>query len=322
MAGVDLDLFDFDYDLTFAVMFLDGNDRVLARYGGRDAGEASARLSKAGLLHAMRRVLEVHRNEWTGPDRRDRRPAPRNTVERIPAMAERVAAGRGPECFHCHMVSGSRRQMEVDRGSFRKDSIWDYPLPENVGITLERDQGTLVASVADGSPADRAGLRAGDVVEEVDGQRTLTEPDVRYALHRFQRQRLEITVRRGDESEEVRLSLPRDWRRTDISWRESMVAIPPNPGFWAVELNAQQRAQLGIPDGSLGLRVQFVQQGGNAERGGLRQGMAIVAVDGRREAVTSRQLQLWVRLNKNPGDRLALTLIEDGRERVLTIPLE
>src|SRR5262245_65790400 len=71
MRGVDLDLFDFDYDLTWMGFFLDGDDRVLGRYGGRDADSADSRLSLAGLKYAMERALERHRSrKMTSPAHR------------------------------------------------------------------------------------------------------------------------------------------------------------------------------------------------------------------------------------------------------------
>jgi hypothetical protein len=39
ITGVDLNVFDFDYDLTFAVFFLNAQGKVLGRYGGRDAAD-------------------------------------------------------------------------------------------------------------------------------------------------------------------------------------------------------------------------------------------------------------------------------------------
>src|SRR5258705_171824 len=57
MRGVDLDLFDFDYDLTWMAFFLDADARVLGRYGGRDAGEPDDRSSGAGLVPAGGRPI-------------------------------------------------------------------------------------------------------------------------------------------------------------------------------------------------------------------------------------------------------------------------
>ena len=79
MRGVNLDLFDFDYDLTWMGFFLDGDGRVLGRYGGRDADGPDSRLSLAGLKYAMERALERHRAKKPAPAPRKARVKPRST---------------------------------------------------------------------------------------------------------------------------------------------------------------------------------------------------------------------------------------------------
>lgn len=320
MKGVDLDLFKFDYDLTLAILFLDGNDRIYSRYGGRDEGYADDRLSKESLLHSMREVLALHKEEWKGPDDRDHRPKAKVTIEELPGMKRRLAAGKRPECFHCHMVIDSRRQWEIDRGKFDKRKIWDYPLPENIGVTLDRDRGAVIASVRAKSPAAKAGLKEGDGIEKVNGILTLSEGDVRWALHNFQGRRLEVETLRNGETREARLSLPKNWRVTDISWRESMFHIPPKPGFWANPIDESAKAALGIPKDALALRVGWVP-GNPAKQAGLRKGMTIIAVDGSRKHLTGQQLHLYIRLNKDPGDTVDLTVLEGSRERTIRIRL-
>ena len=41
ITGVDLRLFEFDYDLTWFAFFLSADGAVYGRYGGRDATEAA-----------------------------------------------------------------------------------------------------------------------------------------------------------------------------------------------------------------------------------------------------------------------------------------
>ena len=63
---VDLNLFEFDYDLTFMAFFLNAEEQVYARYGGRDANNPDSRQSLAGLRYTMRSVLQMHEgNEKT-----------------------------------------------------------------------------------------------------------------------------------------------------------------------------------------------------------------------------------------------------------------
>src|SRR6516162_3936537 len=56
----DLNLFEFDLDLTFMVFFLDAKENVYARFGGRDGKDADNRQSLEGLAYTMNSVLKMH----------------------------------------------------------------------------------------------------------------------------------------------------------------------------------------------------------------------------------------------------------------------
>ena len=60
MSNVDIANFQFDYDLVFAVMFMNGHGRVYSRYGSRTPWNSESRVSLAGLQYTMRQVLEHH----------------------------------------------------------------------------------------------------------------------------------------------------------------------------------------------------------------------------------------------------------------------
>ena len=63
MRGVNLDVFDFDFDLTLAAFFVSPNEKVYGRYGSRDATSPDSRVSLAGLHYAMTEALAVHRSK-------------------------------------------------------------------------------------------------------------------------------------------------------------------------------------------------------------------------------------------------------------------
>ena len=61
MQGVDLAQFQFDYDLTWAALFLNSDGTVYARYGARGQEGPMEMNSVAGLRATLRKVLEIHR---------------------------------------------------------------------------------------------------------------------------------------------------------------------------------------------------------------------------------------------------------------------
>ena len=83
IAGVDLRRFEFDYDLTWFVFFLNADETIYGRYGGRDASDAEARISMKGLRYAMDRALEAHKSPPAAPTARGQaESAPRTSPRR------------------------------------------------------------------------------------------------------------------------------------------------------------------------------------------------------------------------------------------------
>jgi S1-C subfamily serine protease len=52
----------------------------------------------------------------------------------------------------------------------------------NNGVRVQADQGVVIVGVAGNSPASRAGLRTGDVIQQINGQQIRTADDVQQAV--------------------------------------------------------------------------------------------------------------------------------------------
>ncbi len=314
MRGVNLNVFDFDYDLTWAALIVNANERVYARYGSRDADSADKQLSLAGLSYAMRQALAAHRREPVegSPDA----PSPPRTVEQYPA-AKRLKENA---CIHCHQVYDFRRQDLQSKGQWRRDEVWVYPVPENIGLKLAIDQGNRVEAVRPNSPADRAGLRAGDLLQRLNGWPTASLADVRYALHRAPAEgEIEVRWQRGDRRASGQLALPENWRVTDISWRPSLHGIGPAPCVHGEDLTAVEKAGLGLSDGSLAFRQgNFVSE--TARQAGIRQNDIILGIDNKRLEMTARQFRAYIQLTYQVGDRVTFNLLRGGQR--LDVPLK
>jgi len=213
IEGVDLRLFQFDFDLTWAGFFLSADERIYGRYGSRDAGDAEARISVAGLKHTMRQVLEYHRKQTSDTV----------TISGKAVATEDVFPRRGRGCMHCHQVYERRWRQARANGTFDPESIYVYPLPENVGLKLDLTAGNKIAAVAPDSPAFRAGLKTGDSLEKVQDVLIFSEGDVTWALHNAPPEgTITVRYRRGTKLRTAALQLRRGWRKTDLSWRASV----------------------------------------------------------------------------------------------------
>ena len=146
MAGIDLNTFVFDYDLTFAALLMNADGSIYHTYGGRDGSDAQSHLSVGSFVGALEVGARTH-TAYAGTARPARR-RKKLTVEQIPPMAERIRRGKKPECFHCHTINDMRYRDLVARKKWSRDDLWRWPDPIQLGLTLEKERQTTIAAVA------------------------------------------------------------------------------------------------------------------------------------------------------------------------------
>jgi predicted metalloprotease with PDZ domain len=325
MNGQNINLFPFDYDLTWMAFFMDAHDRCYARYGGREDAGPESYLTKASLLKVMRDVLRLHKEGAVLTGRHEPSDRPQRTPEDIPGLSARIAKRKANNrCIHCHDVKMAELEARRQAGTFRKEMIFTYPLPSAVGLFVEPDEQTKVRAVKPQSPAAAAGARAGDVLQALDGARVLTVADFSHVLeHTTGEAQLPLEVRRAGQAVRMNLHLTGDWRRTaDPSWRSSTYLAGPNAGLWAVPLTDAEKRTARIPVDNLALRITFFFPGQETpKQAGLQLGDVIVEVDGSRRPLTTRQLHTHCQMDHTYGDKLPLVVRRGEQELKLTLEL-
>jgi serine protease Do len=303
IAGVDLRRFEFDFDLTWYGFFLNADETIYGRYGGRDAASADARLSTKGLRYAMERALEAHKSP----------PAPR-VLEGSPVRAENFAAARRHNgCIHCHNVNEFRRADLKAEGKWDRASIWVYPLPENIGVSLDVDSGNRVSAVAANSAAARAGLKPGDRIHRLNDHPVASFADASYALHKAPPAgTIGVSWLRGDKEMSAAIELTDGWRRTNLTWRPSMLDILPSVPFSGDDLTAAEKRALGLPEKQAAMR-QDDDVHKVLAAAGIRGGDVIAGFDGKFVDGTTRDLLGFVRRNYLVGDEITVDVIRGGK---------
>jgi hypothetical protein len=323
MNGQNINLFQFEFDLTWMAFFMDAQDRFYARYGGRDDAGAEAFLTKGSLIRTMERVLELHQRKQVQKNKYEPNGRPLRTPEDIPGMAGQMK-GRKERCIHCHDVKAAVLRDALKEGRFTKDLVFTYPSPANVGLIVNRDRQDCIDGVKPASPAERAGIKVNDSLVSIDGQRILTAADLSRVLELAPKEAtLPIQVRRGDATLMVNLTLSGDWKRTaDPSWRSSTHWAGPNGGFWGMPLSESEKQRLGIAGNGLGLRINFFfKNHPSPMNAGLRNNDILVELDGLRTAMTPRQVHTHLQLNRAYGDKVPIVILRDGKELKLTLEL-
>ncbi len=324
MEGVDLSLFQFDYDETWCAFFLNADRTIYGRYGTRASGGADAGVdvSVAGFEKALEAALEVHAgypgNRASLAGKRAA-PPPAKEIRSFPIFKSRFAVAPPKGCAHCHHVWEALRSVPREaRRPMPEDLLLPYPKPDRLGLRLDLDERATVKSVAEGSAAARAGFRAGDRLLSLDGQPLLSIADVQWVLqHAKTPADLAAEVERGGKRETLTLRLEPGWRKgEDISWRASTGALRP---FGWEEATADQRRALGVAEDALCVRVRGFPKVGPAQRAGLAVGDFVVEIDGSAARIPETRWYEFLYQERAKGDPVSLTVIRGGKRQRLVL---
>jgi len=306
--NLDLSLFEFDYDVTMMIFFLNAEEKIYARYGGRDATNADARQSLEGLRYTMQSVLAMHQQK-------EPEFAPR--TKGAPTSARTGFGGKG--CMHCHQVRERLNEQTKRDGKWDREMFYRFPLPENLGFALEVNRGNLVKSVKEKSPAADAGLKVGDVVQRLGNVPVHSFGDATFALdHAPKLGALDITWRREGEIMASKLNLVEGWRKSDLTWRASMRRFIPSVKLNGTELTMEERKALELTDKQLAFRQRDAISL-QAQVAGIRPGDIILGVDDVKLDVGITDFHFYVERNYLMGDRPTVNLLRDGKR--MNIPM-
>lgn len=183
---------------------------------------------------------------------------------------------------------------------------------------MERPIGALITRVVPGSPADQAGLRAGDVILSYDGRELQTS------------QALPPEVGNSDPGQMVSLLVQRDGRAVPFKVQvgqlenQDVELVPDNDGGGQAEaplgilvagMTDEQRRKAGVFTG--GVLVVDVRPGAGAEAG-LRAGDVLMSVAGQNVDSADRFAQIVSTLT--PGVSVQLLISRNGN--ALFVPLD
>ncbi len=146
------------------------------------------------------------------------------------------------------------------------------------GFGLPSAQGALVASVVDGSPAQKAGLKRGDVITEYNGRKVARSEELpRVVAETPIGREVPVTVLRDGKSATLNAKI------TQLEEPERKVAAQsggekPALGLSVEPVTPAVARELGLPE-SRGVIVKGVEDGSPAANAGIQAGDVIVEVD-------------------------------------------
>ncbi|MDR3536861.1 MAG: Do family serine endopeptidase [Acetobacteraceae bacterium] len=181
-------------------------------------------------------------------------------------------------------------------------------------LHLTDNSGALLAGVQPDSPAAKAGLQPGDVIQQVNDQKITNPRDLALDV---------ANIKPGDQAH---FSVLRDGRTQDVA---VTVGQMPNEqvasndtgehsrqgqiGLALAPLSPELRNQLDVPDGTQGAVVRGVRPGSPAETAGLQPGDIIVGVGNRPVSDPSEAAHAMRAALNGKDHALALRVIRDGQ---------
>jgi serine protease Do len=217
-----------------------------------------------------------------------------------------------------------RKSGRVHRGEIGVHAQTITPLmAEALGLTVSADAGVILADVAPGSPADRAGLRPGDIVATLDGKRMENGRQFRINIYtRGVGEQVALQIWRGERSLTVRVPVVERDADTDrladlVGSQQSIAPL----GIVALDLTAPV-AEL-LPDlrsktGAVIARV--TPEAPYSQQGTLEPGDVIHAVNDRPIGNVDELKKVAAALK--PGGAVVLQVEREGTLMLLAFRLE
>ena len=204
----------------------------------------------------------------------------------------------------------------VERGLL---GVRPQPLDEELTAQFGTEKGALLSEVTEDGPADKAGLKAGDVITKIN---TIEIRDPRHLTMTVSQlapgTKITVTYLRNGKTATATATLAR--RDAEVAARDEIPAPKKDEGILngvgVGEITAEMRSQMQIPARVKGVIVTSIEADTPAAKQGLREGDVIVELD--RKPLTS--VDQAVKLSEEiKGPRFLVLLWRNGRTSFLAI---
>ncbi len=325
MNGVDLAQFQFDYDMSFAVFFMNADGTIYGRYGTRDArpDDADKDISLLGLRAGMQAALALHHGYPANAQILEPKlgsPPKYLTAEQYPEMQSytpkiNYQSDVAKSCIHCHQIHNAERQGLRDSNQLIPDKIlYPYPMPHVVGLSLDSTKRATVKQVIPGSAAAAAKLKVGDEIRFANGQPLVSVADFQWVLHQTPDEGASIPLKvlRAGKEGALTLSLSNGWRKaSDFTWRVSTWDLRRMAlGGMSLELDESGQST------PLNLKVKGVgKYGGHAvaRKAGVQAGDRLLSLAGVSETSSEAELIAHILNTSKKGDSIPITVRRGSR---------
>jgi serine protease Do len=203
-------------------------------------------------------------------------------------------------------------------------------------LGIPKNRGSYVQSVEPGGPAEKAGLKPGDVVTSVNGKEVTQDQSLSYLVNNLQPgARVPITLLRDGKTMTVTATIarrpsddqlaaqsfnPNDRSQAAPQGQSGTGIIEKAVGISVIPLTPTIAGQLGLDQGTRGLVITQVDPSSDAAQSGLDRGMVIIAANGQPVA-TAAQLEAVVKGAQAAGRTAVLLRVQARGTPALTVAI-
>jgi serine protease Do len=186
---------------------------------------------------------------------------------------------------------------------------------------LKSTDGALVADVTGGGPAEKAGLKRGDVIVEYQGEQIKDINHLRNLVAVTEvGATADVKVMRDGREKTIKVKAGELPEEEAVIGRQFGEGPGRDVGFSVGNLTPSVRKQLGLPDNQQGVVVRDVKKTSDAFQKGLREGDVVVEVN--RVPVSSVGEFNSAISRVEAGDEVLLLVITEGHTRYVTFEME
>lgn len=197
-------------------------------------------------------------------------------------------------------------------------------------IGLTEASGALIASVGVDTPAEKAGVKAGDIATEFDGKKVddpkslsklvaSVEPGQKAKLTVWRNNKkvvLPIVIGQNSADEQIAMAAPE-------TSGDAAKSVPiPSLGFALTDTTPETRLQYGLPESELGAIVQKVEENEGAAEKGIQEGDVIIGVN-QTEVESSADAKSAILTAEKEGRTSVLLRIDrQGAQTYIAVPVK
>ena len=203
-------------------------------------------------------------------------------------------------------------------------------------LGIPKNRGSFIQSVVPGGPADKAGLKVGDVVTSVNGKDVMQDQSLSYLVNNLQPgTRVPLTVLRDGKTLTVTATIakrpsdaelaqqtfnPNDKTPSAPQGQTGTGVLEKSLGVSVIPLTPVIAGQLGLDQTTRGLVITQVDPSSDAAQSGLDRGMVIIAANGQ-PVTTAAQLEAVVKGAQAAGRTAVLLRVQARGAQALTVPI-